>query len=98
MVVCWGFLVGSVLNSPVAAVLSATLIRQFFPSYTSFVVGPSFGGVFSSTSVLPLFTNETVNHVPPSLSRSPLGGSSLLGPSAAISAPVVKIRKHTPFM
>src|SRR6266487_465577 len=83
MSISFGFLFESILNTPRATVLSPTLIIHVF---------------FSSTSVLPLFTNETVDHVPRSLSRSPLEGSSLLGPSATISAPVVRIRKHTAFM
>src|SRR5262245_25516189 len=98
MSICLGFSVGSILNTPVATVLSRTLIIHLLPSYTSFVADASFRGVFSSTSVLPSFTNKTVTHVPLSLSRSPLEGVSLVGPRAAIAAPVANKRNHATLM
>src|SRR4029077_9518628 len=79
-------------------VLFPTLTIHVFPSYANFVVGPSFGGVFSSTTIRPAFSSETVTHLPRSGARSSLAGASSAEAAAAISSPVLRIKRKPVFM
>src|SRR5262249_21712442 len=99
MSISFGVFVPSILKTPPATVLSPTLIIHLFPSYTSFVAGPSLGAVFSSTSVLPSVTSETVSQVPRSLLRSdmassPPAGDTTSSPMASISRPFAFFMRH----
>src|SRR6185312_616735 len=62
----------------------------------SFVTGPGFGGWFSSTTVLPSRTSDTVNHVPWSFWRSSLPGSWVANNSPAVRIKPLAIMRISP--
>src|SRR3954462_10553229 len=88
----FGVLAASTFQVPVATAFSPTTTRHLLPSYTSFTVGPGFGGRFSSITVLPLLTRDTVTQVPWSLSKSP--GTGVANRSTAVTiSPLRLMRK-----